>query len=76
MWKVQKTCAHSLAVDEKSGITASFLNWFKEKGPTRVNLTALVTCNSTKGVGKKVESLQLQDEEGDAMLTKHHPQRL
>ena len=53
MWKAQKICAHSLAVAEKSGITASFLNWFKEKGPTRVNLTALVTCDSTKGVGKK-----------------------
>ena len=25
----------------------------KAKGPTRVNSTALVTCNSSKGVGKK-----------------------
>ena len=37
MWKAQKICAHSLAVAEKCGMTASFLNWFKEKGPTRVN---------------------------------------
>ena len=53
MWRAQKNCAHPLSVAEKSGMTASFLNWFKEKGPTRVNLTALVTCDSTKGVAKK-----------------------
>ena len=53
MWKAQKICAHSLAVAEKNGITESYLKWFKAKGPTRTNLTALVTCDSTKGVGKK-----------------------
>lgn len=53
MRKAQKICAHSLAVAEKIGTTASFLNWLKAKGPTRVNLTALVTCDSSKGVGKK-----------------------
>ena len=50
MWKAQKICAHSLAVAEKNGITESYLKWFKAKVPTRTNLTALVTCNSTKGV--------------------------
>ena len=77
MWKAQKICAHSLAVAEKSGMTASFLNWFKEKGPTRVNLTALMTCDSTKGVGKKGgKPATARRKGGRTLSTKHHAQRL
>ena len=32
---------------------AEFLQWFKTKGLKKINLTALVTCDSAKGVGKK-----------------------
>ena len=52
-WKARNLCAHSLAAAEKLGITAEFLKWFKTKGPKQVNLTALVTCDTAKGVGKK-----------------------
>ena len=53
VWKAQKICAHSLAVAEKIGKMASYLDWFKTNGPTQINLTALVMCDSGKGVRKK-----------------------
>ena len=40
-----------LATEEKLGMTSKFLKWFKAKGLSK--LTALDTCDSTKGVGKK-----------------------
>ena len=52
-WKARNLCAYSLAAAEKLGITAKFLKWFTTKGPKRVNLTTLVTCDTAKGVGKK-----------------------
>ena len=52
-WKARNLCAHSLVTAEKLGITEKFLKWFKTKGLKKINLTALVTCDSAKGVGKK-----------------------
>lgn len=50
-WKAKSICTHSLATEEKLGMTSKFLKWFKAKGLSK--LTALDTCDSTKGVGKK-----------------------
>ena len=52
-WKARNLCAHSLAAAEKLGMTAKFIKWFKTNGLKQINLTALVTCDSAKGVGKK-----------------------
>ena len=52
-WKARNLCAHSLAAAEKIGKTVEFLQWFQTKGLKQINLTALVTCDSAKGVGKK-----------------------
>jgi hypothetical protein len=52
-WSAFKICSHSLAVAEKTGRTADYVKWLRGKGPQRPNLTALITCDSGKGVGKK-----------------------
>ena len=52
-WKAYKLCAHSLAVGDKTKTTLNYLQWFKRNGPNRVNLGNLITCDSSKGVGKK-----------------------
>ena len=52
-WKASKICAHALAVAEKSGIISKYLKWLCEKGPTRMNVTALVTCDGDSGTGQK-----------------------
>ena len=52
-WKASKICAHAVAVAEKSQTTVKYLKWLKEKGPSSINITALVTCDSDAGTGKK-----------------------
>ncbi len=52
-WNAFKICSRSLAVAEKTGRTADYVKWLREKGPKRPNLTSLMTCDSGKGVGKK-----------------------
>ena len=52
-WNARNLCAHSLAAAEKLGMTAKFIKWFEAKGLKQINLTALVTCDFAKGVGKK-----------------------
>ena len=44
-WKARNLCVHYLAAAEKLGMTAN--------GLKQINLGALVTCDSAKGVGKK-----------------------
>lgn len=52
-WKASKICSHAVAVAEKTGTTAKYMKWLREKGPTSMNVTALVTCDSNSGTGKK-----------------------
>ena len=52
-WKASKICAHAIAVAEKQGVTAKYLKWLREKGPSRMNITAMVTFDSSSGTGKK-----------------------
>ena len=46
-------CAHAIAVAEKSGTTARYLKWLREKGPKSMNVTSLVTFDSGAGTGRK-----------------------
>ena len=52
-WKASKICAHAVAAAEKSGTISKYLKWVREKGPARMNITALVTCDSRSGTGQK-----------------------
>jgi hypothetical protein len=52
-WKASKLCSHAVAVAEKSQTTAKYLKWLKDKGPSSINITALVTSDSHAGTGKK-----------------------
>ncbi len=52
-WKASKICSHAVAVAEKSQTTAKYLKWLKEKGPSSMNITDLVTSDSDAGTGKK-----------------------
>ena len=52
-WKASKICAHAVAAAEKSGTISKYLKWVREKGPARMNITALVTCDSSSGTGQK-----------------------
>ena len=52
-WKSSKICAHAIALAEKVGALDKYVKWLQAKGPSAINLTALVTCDSDKGVGKK-----------------------
>ncbi len=54
-WNAFKIRSHSLAVAEKTGRTADYVKWLREKGPKRPNLTLLMTCDSGKGVGEKIQ---------------------
>ena len=38
---------------KKTKTTLNYLQWFKRNGPNRVNLANFITCDSSKGVGKK-----------------------
>lgn len=52
-WKASKICAHAVAVAEKSQTTVKYLKWLKDKGPSSINITALVTSDTDAGTGKK-----------------------
>ena len=52
-WKLLKVCSHAVAAAEKSGLLFQYVKWLKEKGPSRMNITSYVTCDSGNGTGKK-----------------------
>ena len=52
-WKSLKVCSHAVAAAEKSGRLFQYVKWLKEKGPSRMNITSYVTCDSGNGTGKK-----------------------
>ena len=52
-WKVSKICAHSIAAAEKAGATARYMKWLREKGPATMNMTSLMTFDSSGGIGRK-----------------------
>ncbi len=52
-WKALNICAHALAAAEKAGTLASYTKWLSGKGPNSMNVTCLVTCNSSSATGKK-----------------------
>ena len=52
-WKALKICAHAVAAAEKCGITTKYMKWILDKGPAHINMTALMTSNSSSGTGKK-----------------------
>ena len=52
-WKASKICSHAVAVAEKTSTLAKYVKWLREKGPASMNITALVTCDSSSGTGKK-----------------------
>ena len=52
-WKSLKVCCHAVAAAEKSGRLFQYVKWLKEKGPSRMNITSYVTCDSGNGTGKK-----------------------
>ena len=52
-WRASNICAHAIAVAEKSGTTARYLKWLREKGPKSMNVTSLVTFDSVAGIGRK-----------------------
>ena len=54
-WKSLKLCSHTVAAAEKSGRLLKYVKWLKEKGPSRMNITSYVTCDSGKGTGEKGE---------------------
>jgi len=54
-WKSLKVCSHGVAAAEKSGRLFQYVKWLKEKGPSRMNITSYVTCDSGKGTGKMGE---------------------
>ena len=46
-------CAHSVAAAEKLGMLSKYVAWLTKKGPSKMNLTTLVTFDSGKETGKK-----------------------
>ena len=52
-WKSLKLCSHAVAAAEKRGRLLEYVNWLKKKGPSRMNITSYVTCDSGNGIGKK-----------------------
>ena len=52
-WKALKICAHAIAAAEKSGILTKYIKWIRDKGPAHINITALMTSDSSNGTGKK-----------------------
>ena len=52
-WKASKICSHAVALAEKTSTLAKYVKWLHQKGPASMNVTALVTCNSSSGTGKK-----------------------
>ena len=52
-WKALKICAHAIAAAEKSGILPKYIKWILDKGPAHINITALMTSDSSNGTGKK-----------------------
>ena len=52
-WKALKICAHAVAAAEKCGIITKYIKWILEKGPAHINITALMTSDSSSGTGKK-----------------------
>ena len=52
-WRASNICAHAIAVAEKSGTTARYLKWLREKGHKSMNVTSIVTFNSGAGIGRK-----------------------
>ena len=75
-WKAYKLCAHSLAVAEKTGTTLKYLHWFNTKGPKQVNLTTLITCDSSKGVERKGINRQQHEEKVEGLRKLRHQQPL
>ena len=52
-WKALKICAHAIAAAEKSGILPKYIKWIRDKGPAHINITVLMTSDSSNGTGKK-----------------------
>jgi hypothetical protein len=52
-WKALKICAHAVAAAEKCGMIAKYIEWILNKGPAQINMTALMTSDSSSGTGKK-----------------------
>lgn len=52
-WKASKICAHAVAAAEKAGTTVKYIKWLREKGPTSMNVTSLITFDSNSSTGKK-----------------------
>ena len=52
-WRAASICAHAIAVAEKSGTTARYLKWVREKGPKSMNVTSLLTFDSGARIGRK-----------------------
>ena len=52
-WMALKLCVYAVAAAEKSEKHSQYVNWLKEKGPCRMNITSYVTFDSSQATGKK-----------------------
>ena len=75
-WKSLKLCAHAVAAAEKSGKLTQYVNWLKEKGPSRMNITSYVTIDKKgkKGQARK-ETSRPEEEEKVGDQEKGHLRR-
>ena len=48
-----KLCAQAIAASEKAGVLEKYIQWLTKNGPTTMNLTSLITFDSSKNTGKK-----------------------
>ncbi|KAK3736206.1 hypothetical protein QZH41_011893, partial [Actinostola sp. cb2023] len=66
-YKASKICPHALAVAEKCGALKEYLRWFKRSSHT-FTITDFVTCDSSKGVGRKGERAATSRRKGGRSL--------
>ncbi|CAB4017313.1 Mitogen-activated kinase kinase kinase A [Paramuricea clavata] len=60
-----KLCAHAVAASEKAGVLENYVKWFTKNGPTTMNLTSLITYDSSKDTGKKLTKASTARRKGD-----------
>ena len=74
-WSSSRLCAHSVAVAEKKSILEKYVAWIKRRGGP-MNLTALVTFDSSKGVGRKGQKPKTSSRRGGRRRLQKEPPAL
>lgn len=71
-----KSVTFPLAVSEKTGRKADYMKWLRIKGPQIPNLTTLITCDSSKSVGKKTKKSSTARRKGGRISDKAPPTKV